>query len=145
MSGSVNKVILVGNIGKNPEVRNSQDGQKMLFLSLATNESWKDKDTGAKKERTEWHKVVVFNSKLADFASQYLRKGSKVYIEGQLQTRKWVDNSGSENFSTEIILPRYGGELVMLNNTTAHVGGEDFGRISSSPNDPNYSSDEFNF
>jgi single-strand DNA-binding protein len=114
MAGSVNKVILVGNLGRDPEVRNTQSGMKIVNLAVATSESWNDKATGERKEQTEWHRVVIMNDRLADVAEKYLRKGSKVYIEGKLQTRKWTDQSGTEKFSTEIVLGKFGGELVLL-------------------------------
>jgi single-strand DNA-binding protein len=115
MSGSVNKVILVGNLGKDPEIRNTQDGRKIANLSVATEESWKDKSSGERKSRAEWHKVVIFSEPLAKVAESYLRKGSKVYLEGQLQTRKWVDQQGQDKYSTEVILQGFGCSLVMLN------------------------------
>ncbi len=114
MAGSINKVILIGNLGRDPEVRNTQDGSKVVNLNLATSESWRDRNTGERRERTEWHRIVIFNDKLAEVAEQYLRKGSKIYIEGQLQTRKWTDQSGQEKYTTEIVLQRYRGELQML-------------------------------
>src|ERR1051325_5932156 len=114
MAGSVNKVILVGNLGKDPEVRHTQDGRSIVNLSVATSENWKDKQTGERKERTEWHRVVIFNENLAKIAEQYLKKGAKVYLEGQLQTRKYTDKDGSEKYSTEIVLQKFRGELVML-------------------------------
>lgn len=116
MAGSVNKVILVGNLGKDPEVRMTQDGVKIVNLALATSEQWRDKDTQERKERTEWHRVVIFNERLADVADKYLRKGSKIYIEGQLQTRKWTDQEGKERYSTEVVVPRFRGELTMLDS-----------------------------
>ena len=114
MAGSVNKVILVGNLGRDPEVRSLQDGTKVANLSVATSETWKDKNSGERRERTEWHRVVIFNERLADVAEKYLKKGSKVYIEGQLQTRKWTDHSGTEKYTTEVVLQRFRGELTML-------------------------------
>lgn len=114
MAGSVNKVILVGNVGKDPEVRTTQSGGKIVNLSVATSESWKDKSSGERKEKTEWHRVVVFNDGLAGVAERYIKKGSKVYIEGQLQTRKWTDQSGAERYSTEVVLQTFGGALVLL-------------------------------
>jgi len=134
MAGSVNKVILVGNLGKDPEVRHSQDGKAIVNLSLATSENWRDKQTGERKERTEWHRVVIFNENLAKIAEQYLKKGAKVYIEGQLQTRKYTDNSGVEKYSTEVVLQNYRGELTMLDGrsggeSTSASGGE-FGQSS---------------
>ena len=114
MAGSVNKVILVGNLGRDPEVRSLQDGTKVANLSVATSENWKDKNSGERRERTEWHRVVIFNERLADVAERYLKKGSKVYLEGQLQTRKWTDQSGTEKYTTEVVLQRFRGELTML-------------------------------
>lgn len=114
MAGSVNKVILVGNLGRDPEVRFGPDGAKIVSLSVATSESWKDKNSGERKDRTEWHRVVVFNDRLADIAEKYLRKGSKVYLEGQLQTRKWTDQQGQERYTTEVMLARYRGEMTLL-------------------------------
>jgi single-strand DNA-binding protein len=114
MSGSVNKVILVGNLGKDPESRSTQDGRLIGNLSIATSESWKDKHTGERKEKSEWHRVVIFNEGLAKVAQDYLRKGAKVYLEGQLQTRKWTDQSGAEKYATEVVLTGFGGTLVML-------------------------------
>ncbi|MEI8295137.1 MAG: single-stranded DNA-binding protein [Alphaproteobacteria bacterium] len=120
---SVNKVILVGNLGKDPEVRFSPDGSKIVNLSLATSESWRDKATGEKKERTEWHRVVIFNEHLTEIAERYLKKGSKIFIEGQLQTRKWTDQEGKDRYSTEIVLQRYRGELTMLDSRNAGDDG----------------------
>ena len=114
MAGSVNKVIIVGNLGRDPEVRSFQNGGKVVNLNIATSESWRDKATGERKERTEWHRVVIFNEPLGKIAEQYLRKGSTVYIEGQLETRKWQDQSGAEKYTTEIVLRPYRGELTLL-------------------------------
>ena len=115
MSGSVNKVTLVGNLGRDPEVRAMQNGDKIIQLSVATSDRWKDKSTGEQKERTEWHRVVIFNDALGRIAEQYLKKGSTVYLEGQLQTRKWTDQqSGQEKYTTEVVLQRYRGELTLL-------------------------------
>jgi len=114
MAGSVNKVILVGNLGRDPEVRRLTSGDPVVNLSIATSESWRDKASGERKEKTEWHRVVIFNENLAKVAEQYLKKGSKVYVEGQLQTRKYTDKDGSEKYSTEIVLQKFRGELVML-------------------------------
>ncbi len=114
MAGSVNKVILVGNLGRDPEVRSLNDGSQVVNLSLATSESWKDKATGERRERTDWHRVVIFNENLGKIAQNYLKKGSKVYIEGQLQTRKWTDQDGKDKYSTEVVLQRYRGDLTML-------------------------------
>lgn len=114
MAGSVNKVILVGNLGRDPEIRTMQNGARVANLSLATGESWKDKATGERRERTEWHRVVIFNDGLVNIAERYLKKGSKVYLEGQVETRKWTDQSGVEKYTTEIVLRPYRGELTML-------------------------------
>ena len=114
MAGSVNKVILIGNLGKDPEVRSLNSGDKVVNLSIATSETWRDKATGERKEKTEWHRVVIFNDNIVKVAENYLKKGSTVYIEGQLQTRKWTDNSGAEKYSTEIVLQKFRGELTML-------------------------------
>lgn len=124
MAGSVNKVILVGNLGRDPEVRRLSSGEPVVNLSLATSETWRDKATGERKERTEWHRVVIFNENLAKVAEQYLKKGSKVYIEGQLQTRKWQDQSGQEKYTTEVVLQRFRGELTMLDGRSG--GGSDY-------------------
>jgi single-strand DNA-binding protein len=114
MAGSVNKVILIGNLGRDPEVRRLTSGEPVVNLSVATSESWRDKASGERKERTEWHRVVIFNENLAKVAEQYLKKGSKVYLEGQLQTRKYTDKDGAEKYTTEVVLSRFRGELVML-------------------------------
>jgi single-strand DNA-binding protein len=130
MAGSVNKVILVGNLGADPEIRRMQDGRPVANLRLATSESWKDKATGERKEKTEWHRVVIFNENLCRIAEQYLKKGSKVYIEGALQTRKWQDQSGQDRYSTEIVLQGFRGELTLLDRAGgagAGGGGGDFG------------------
>lgn len=116
MAGSVNKVILVGNLGRDPEVRRTQNNDAIVNFSLATSETWRDKQTGERRERTEWHRVVIFNENLAKVAENYLRKGSKVYLEGQLQTRKYTDKDGAEKYSTEVVLSRFRGELVMLDS-----------------------------
>lgn len=114
MAGSVNKVILIGNLGRDPETRSMTSGDKVVTLRLATSETWKDKASGERKERTEWHQVVIFNPNLAEVAEKYLRKGSKAYVEGQLQTRKWQDQQGQDRYSTEVVLQRFGGALVLL-------------------------------
>jgi single-strand DNA-binding protein len=125
---SVNKVIIVGNLGKDPETRAMQNGDKVVTLRVATTESWKDKTTGERKEKTEWHSVVIFNENLAKVAEQYLKKGSKVYIEGQLQTRKWQDKEGQERYTTEVVLQRYRGELTLLSgNAGTQYEGSDGG------------------
>ena len=122
MAGSVNKVILIGNLGRDPEVRTLQNGNKVANLNLATSESWRDKASGERKEKTEWHRVVIFGS-LADIAEKYLKKGSKVYVSGSLQTRKWTDQSGAEKYTTEVVLQGYGGELTMLDGKGGGGGG----------------------
>jgi single-strand DNA-binding protein len=133
MAGSVNKVILVGNLGRDPELRSTQDGVRIANLNLATSESWRDRVSGERKERTEWHRVVIFNERLVELAEKYLRKGSKIYVEGALQTRKWTDNAGVEKYSTEIVLQRFRGELTMLDGAGggrsgggASTGGGDY-------------------
>jgi single-strand DNA-binding protein len=131
MAGSVNKVILVGNLGADPEVRHTQDGRPIVNLRVATSESWRDKTSGERRERTEWHRVVIFNENLAKIAEQYLKKGSKVYLEGQLQTRKWQDQSGQDRYSTEVVLQQYRGELTLLDGRQGGVGGE--GREAAAP------------
>lgn len=123
MAGSVNKVILVGNLGRDPEVRTMQDGNPVVNLSVATSENWRDKNTGERRDKTEWHRVVIFNENLAKVAQNYLKKGSKVYVEGQLQTRKWTDQSGVEKYSTEVVLQRFRGELTMLDGRNEGAGG----------------------
>ncbi|MGY4313004.1 single-stranded DNA-binding protein [Bradyrhizobium sp. JR3.5] len=143
MAGSVNKVILVGNLGKDPEIRRTQDGRPIANLSIATSETWRDKGTGERKEKTEWHRVVIFNEGLCKVAEQYLKKGAKVYIEGQLQTRKWTDQSGVEKYSTEVVLQGFNSNLTMLDGRGGgggsfadDSGGSDFGSsgpVSSAP------------
>jgi len=130
MAGSVNKVILVGNLGKDPEIRRTQDGRPIANLSVATSESWRDKTTGERKEKTEWHRVVIFNEGLCKVAEQYLKKGAKVYIEGQLQTRKWTDASGADKYSTEVVLQGFNSNLTMLEGRSGgggSVGSDDQG------------------
>ncbi|MDP2085200.1 MAG: single-stranded DNA-binding protein [Gemmobacter sp.] len=134
MAGSVNKVILVGNLGRDPEVRSFPSGGKVVNLRIATSETWRDKQSGERKERTEWHSVAIFNEALGKIAEQYLRKGSTVYIEGQLETRKWQDQSGQDRYSTEIVLRQFRGELTLL-------GGR--GDSTSVPSDPNERRDEY--
>jgi single-strand DNA-binding protein len=142
MAGSVNKVILVGNLGKDPEIRRTQDGRPIANLSVATSESWRDKATGERKEKTEWHRVVIFNEGLCKVAEQYLKKGAKVYIEGQLQTRKWTDQGGVEKYSTEVVLQGFNSNLTMLDGRSGGGGGSfgseesggDFG--TSGPSSP---------
>ena len=123
MAGSVNKVILVGNLGKDPEVRTTQSGSKIVNLTLATSENWTDRASGERKERTEWHRVVIFNDRIGDVAERYLRKGRKVYIEGSLQTRKWTDQSGQERYTTEVVLSQFRGELVLIDSQRGEEGG----------------------
>jgi single-strand DNA-binding protein len=134
MAGSVNKVILIGNLGADPEVRHTQDGRPVVNLRLATSESWRDRQSGERKERTEWHRVVIFNENLAKVAEQYLKKGAKVYIEGQLQTRKYTDQQGQDRYSTEVVLQQFRGELTMLdsrgggNLASSDMEKDDFGQ-----------------
>jgi single-strand DNA-binding protein len=128
MSGSVNKVILVGNLGRDPEVRRLNSGEPVVNLRLATTETWRDKASGERKERTEWHSVVIFNENLAKVAEQYLRKGSKVYVEGQLQTRKYTDQAGVEKYSTEVVLQRFRGEMTLLDSRGGGQGASEGGR-----------------
>ena len=141
MAGSVNKVILIGNLGKDPEIRRTQDGRPIANLSIATSETWRDKNTGERKEKTEWHRVVIFNEGLCKVVEQYLKKGSKVYIEGALQTRKWTDQSGVEKYSTEVVLQGFNSTLTMLDGRGGggggsfgdDAGGGDFGSSSPAP------------
>src|ERR1700693_3423196 len=123
MAGSINKVILVVNLGRDPEIRSTNDGTRIANLALATSESWRDRNSGERKERTEWHRVVIFNERLVEITEKYLRKGSKIYVEGALQTRKWTDNAGVEKYSTEIVLTRFRGELTMLAGAAGTRGG----------------------
>jgi single-strand DNA-binding protein len=125
MAGSVNKVILVGNLGRDPEVRTFQNGGKVCNLRIATSENWKDRNTGERRERTEWHSVAIFNENLSRIAEQYLRKGSKVYVEGQLETRKWQDQSGQDRYSTEVVLRQFRGELTLLDGRGEGGGSDD--------------------
>jgi single-strand DNA-binding protein len=144
MAGSVNKVILVGNLGKDPEIRRTQDGRPIANLSIATSETWRDKNTGERKEKTEWHRVVIFNEGLCKVVEQYLKKGSKVYIEGALQTRKWTDQSGVEKYSTEVVLQGFNSVLTMLEGRGGGGGGSfgsddaggDFGTSGSGSSAP---------
>ena len=145
MAGSVNKVILIGNLGRDPEVRTFQNGGKVCNLRIATSETWKDRNTGERRERTEWHSVAIFSEPLARVAEQYLRKGSKVYIEGQLETRKWQDQSGQDRYSTEVVLRPYRSELTMLDGRGAgggggggYGGGQGGGGYDSGPQDSGY-------
>lgn len=122
MAGSVNKVILIGNLGADPEVRHTQDGRAICNLRLATTDTWRDRQSGERREKTEWHSVVIFNEQLGKIVQQYLKKGSKVYIEGQLQTRKWQDNSGNDRYTTEVVLQNYNGQLTMLDGRSGASG-----------------------
>lgn len=142
MAGSVNKVILVGNLGRDPEVRSLNSGDSVVNLSVATSESWKDKSSGERRERTEWHRVVIFNEALCRVAQNYLKKGSKVYLEGALQTRKWQDQSGVEKYTTEVVLQRYRGELTMLDSRN-EGGGGGYGGGSGGFNDGGSSGGDF--
>lgn len=126
MSGSVNKVILIGNLGRDPEVRRTQSGDKVVNLAVATSERWSDRQSGERRERTEWHRVVIFDQQIADVAERFLRKGAKVYVEGQLQTRKWQDQSGQERYTTEVVVQRFRGALTMLDSRGGEGG--DYGR-----------------
>ena len=127
MAGSINKAILIGNLGRDPEIRSTQDGTKIANFSVATSENWRDRSTGERRERTEWHRVVIFDEKLTEIAEKYLRKGSKVYVEGQIQTRKWQDQSGQEKYTTEVVLNRFRGTLTMLDSRRDSEGGGDYG------------------
>jgi single-strand DNA-binding protein len=134
MAGSLNKVILIGNLGKDPEIRRMGSGDPVVNLSIATSESWRDKQSGERKEKTEWHRVVIFNDQIAKVAEQYLKKGMKVYVEGQLQTRKWTDQAGVEKYSTEIVLQKFRGELQMLDGKSEGSSrGGDFGGYDDAP------------
>jgi single-strand DNA-binding protein len=132
MAGSVNKVILIGNLGADPDIKRTQDGRPIANLTVATSESWRDKNSGERKEKTEWHRVVIFNEGLCKIAESYLKKGSKVYIEGQLQTRKWTDQSGADKYSTEVVLQGFNGNLTMLDGSgERQSGGTSYDRGSS--------------
>jgi single-strand DNA-binding protein len=135
MAGSVNKVILVGNLGADPEIRRTQDGKPIANLRVATSDTWRDKTTGERREKTEWHRVVIFNEGLCRIAEQYLKKGSKVYLEGSLQTRKWQDQSGQDRYSTEVVLQGFNSQLTMLDRTGAAVGAPDDGGFAASGSD----------
>jgi single-strand DNA-binding protein len=131
MAGSVNKVILVGNLGKDPEVRSTQDGSKIVNLTLATSETWNDRASGERKERTEWHRIVIFNDRVADVAERFLKKGAKIYVEGSLQTRKWTDQQGQERYTTEVVIGRFNGQLTMLDGRSGSEGGGFGGGVES--------------
>jgi single-strand DNA-binding protein len=142
MAGSVNKVILIGNLGRDPEVRSFQNGGKVVNLRIATSETWRDKASGERKERTEWHSVAIFNENVAKIAEQYLKKGSKVYIEGQLETRKWQDQSGQDRYSTEVVLRPYTGQLTLLDGREGGGGGGGYGDDRGGGySDPGYGDD----
>jgi single-strand DNA-binding protein len=141
MAGSVNKVILVGNLGRDPEVRNTQDGSKIVNLALATSETWNDKASGERKERTEWHRVVIFNDRVADVAERFLKKGAKIYVEGALQTRKWTDQGGQERYTTEVVIGRFNGQSTMLDgrqggDSGSYAGGMSEPAMSGGPASP---------
>ena len=139
MAGSVNKVILVGNLGRDPEVRNTQDGKMIVNMSLATSETWRDRKSGERRERTEWHRVVIFNDRIAEVAQKFLKKGAKIYVEGQLATRTWTDQGGQERYTTEVVIPRFGGALTMLEGRGGGEGagmgggGDDYGAAADAP------------
>ncbi|MDX9861712.1 MAG: single-stranded DNA-binding protein [Rhodospirillales bacterium] len=133
MAGSINKVILIGNLGRDPEVRYAQDGTKIVNFPVATSETWRDRQSGERRERTEWHRVVIFNDRLAEVAEKYLKKGAKVYLEGSLQTRKWTGNDGQERYTTEVVLQKFRGELTMLDGRGGAGGGGDYDAPGSAP------------
>ncbi|MFT8809645.1 single-stranded DNA-binding protein [Gluconobacter sp.] len=145
MAGSVNKVILVGNLGKDPEVRNMQSGSKVVSFTLATSDTWNDRQSGERRERTEWHRVVIFNERAGDVAERFLRKGRKVYIEGELRTRKWTDQGGQEHYTTEVVIDRFRGELVLIDSNRGNgdegeggfAGGSSGGRSGGSSGNGN--------
>ena len=149
MAGSVNKVILIGNLGADPEVRRTQDGRPIVNLRVATTDSWRDKNSGERREKTEWHRVVIFSEGLAKIAEQYLKKGSKVYLEGALQTRKWEDQSGQERYTTEVVLRKFRGQLTMLDSRGGgdggSYGGDDRGPSGPSGPPPNDLDDDIPF
>lgn len=132
MAGSVNKVILIGNVGKDPEIRSTNDGTRIANFTLATSETWRDKASGERKERTEWHRIVIFNDRLTDVVEKYVKKGAKLYIEGALQTRKWTDKEGQERYTTEVVLQRFRGELTMLDSRGGGSGGGDYAEAEAS-------------
>lgn len=139
MAGSVNKIILVGNVGKNPEIRSTQDGREIANITIATSDTWKDKNTGERKEKTEWHRISIFNENLVKVVKNYVKKGAKLYIEGSLQTRKWTDKDGVEKYSTEVVLQNYGGTLTMLDSKKSDD------TTTSVPPSPNKLDDEIPF
>ena len=143
MAGSVNKAILIGNLGRDPEIRAMGNGDKVVTLNVATSETWKDKNSGERKEKTEWHRVIIFNEAIARVAESYLRKGSKIYIEGQLQTRKWTDKDGAEKYSTEIVLQRFRGEMTILDGGSSNNDRHEPGLAQA--NDGGFADDEIPF
>ena len=146
MAGSINKVILVGNLGRDPEIRQTQDGMKIANFSIATSESWKDKTTGERRDKTEWHRIVIMNDRLSEIVEKYVKKGSKVYIEGQLQTRKWTDQSGMERYTTEVILGRYKGEMHILDSRGGDAeGSASLGGFNDAPSVPDDIDDDVPF
>lgn len=145
MAGSVNKVILIGNLGKDPEIRSTQDGRDIANLTIATSETWKDKSSGDRKEKTEWHRVVIFNEGLVSIAKNYLKKGAKIYIEGALQTRKWTDKEGQEKYSTEVVLQGFGSTLTMLDSRSGGSDSESTQSTSATTTKDNLMDDEIPF
>lgn len=141
MAGSVNKVILVGNVGKDPEIRTTQSGSRLANLSIATSESWKDKATGERKEKTEWHRVVIYNDALVGVIERFVTKGSKLYVEGQLQTRKWTDDSGRDNYSTEVVLKAFNGSIALLDSRKDGDSGSNNHQSSMAAQSPDYATD----
>jgi len=142
MAGSVNKVILLGNLGRDPDIRTMQNGKKVCTFSIATSNSWKDKETGEKKEKTEWHRVVVFNEGLVDVVENYVKKGSKLYIEGSLQTRKWTDDSGTEKYTTEVIIQGYGGRIDMISTKGSNGNFSEESKDSNQKKTPEVNEEE---
>lgn len=140
MSGSLNKVILIGNLGNDPEIRNTNDGREIANFSLATSESWKDKVTGEKKEKTEWHRIICFNEGLVKIIKEYVKKGTKLYIEGQLQTRKWLDNTNQEKYTTEVVLQGYNANLILLGTGNNSMGQSE--QSTAPSNNPVFENDE---
>ena len=136
MAGSVNKVILIGNLGRDPEIRHTNDGRPIANLSVATSEQWRDRNTGERREKTEWHRVVIFDEKICEVAQKYLQKGSTVYLEGSLQTRKWTDQQGVEKYTTEVVLQRFSGKMTMLGSRGGGGGGGDYGDPGGDYGDP---------
>ncbi len=139
MAGSLNKAVLIGNLGRDPEIRHTNDGKEIASITIATSDSWKDKATGEKKEKTEWHRVVIFNEGLVSVVKNYTKKGSKVYVEGSLQTRKWVDNAGQEKYTTEIVLQNFNSQLILLDTKGASTGQSDFGPAKKAENNFDHS------